>query len=84
MLSILSILVHILLRWEADDGLCAVDITHKKGMISDISTGDELSRAASLVLGGCVKSNLREGGVAVDIGEQDRRKFGCKRSGLRV
>ena len=59
-----------LLKWEADDGLCAIDITNKKGEIYDVSTGDELSRATAIVLDLCVKSYLQKGGVAIGIGEQ--------------
>lgn len=57
---------------NVEDGLCAIEITHQRGVISDISTGDELSQAASLVLGLCVKGYRQEGGVAVDIGKHDR------------
>ena len=53
------------LRWKADDGLCAIDITNKRDLIFDVSTGDELSRAASLVLGVCVQGPMQQGGVAV-------------------
>ena len=59
-----------LLRLKADDGLCAIDITHKRGAIWDFATGDELSRAASLVLDAFVKGPMRRGGVAIDLGEQ--------------
>ena len=55
-------------RVLSHDGLCAVDITKKRDVISDISTADELSRAALLVLGVCVKGYMQQGGVAVDIG----------------
>lgn len=57
-------------RVLSHDGLCAVDITHRKGLIYDISTGDELSQAALLVLDACVKGDMQQGGVAVGIGEQ--------------
>lgn len=40
-------------------------------MVSDIATGDELSRAASRVLSECVKGYRQQGGVAVDIGKKD-------------
>lgn len=59
-----------MLRREADDGLCAIDIIEKLGVISDISTGEEIARAASLVLNLCVKGHNHLGGIAVDVGEQ--------------
>lgn len=61
-----------MLRREADDGHCAIDIVRKMGVISDISTGEEISRAASLVLDQCVKGYNHLGGIAVEIGEQGR------------
>lgn len=59
-----------MLRREAGDGHCAIDIIPKMGVISDISTGEELSRAASIVLDLCVKGYNHLGGIAVDVGEQ--------------
>lgn len=61
-----------MLSHEADDGRCAIDIIQKIGVISDISTGEEISRAASLVLDLCVKGDNHLGGIAVDVGEQGR------------
>ena len=71
-------------RVLSHDGLCAVDITHKKGLISDISTGHEISQAALLVLDACVKGVVQQGGVAVGIGEQQYCMFSWKRVCLRV
>lgn len=61
-------------RVLSHDGLCAIDITHKKGLIFDISTGSELSQAALLILDACVKGDMQQGGVAIGIGEQERWK----------
>ena len=61
-----------LLRWKADDGLCAIDVKMKKDALFDVSSNDELARAASLILDLCVKGWLHKGGVAEDVGEPDR------------
>ena len=53
-------------------------------MLFDVTTGEELSRAASLVLGVCVRDSMQEGGVAVNLGEQDRSKRRLERIGLRL
>ena len=53
----------------ADDGLCAIDIKRQSGVVFDMTTGAELSRAASLILDPCVKGYMHRGGVAVNIGE---------------
>ena len=60
-----------LLRWKADDGLCAIDIKTKRGATVDLSSNDELAQAASLILDLCVKGYLHKGGVAEDVGESD-------------
>ena len=59
-----------MLRRKAGDGLCAIDITKKRAVFHDISTAQELSGAAFLVLDSCVKGHYNRGGAAVDLGEQ--------------
>ena len=68
-----------MLRPSADDGRCAVDITHKERSVSDVSTGGELSQAAFLVLRQCVIGDMQQGGVAADLGELDCPKHRWKR-----
>ena len=58
-----------LLRPNADDGRCAIDIVIAENAVADVTTGGELSRAAAFVLRQCVMGNMQQGGVAAGLGE---------------
>ena len=53
------------------DGLCAIDITSKAGIISDVATAAMIAHNALYVLTVCVKGSRNQGGVAVNIGDDE-------------
>lgn len=56
-----------MLRPNADDGRCAIDIVLEENAVADVTTGGELSHAAAFVLRQCVMGDMQQGGVAADL-----------------
>lgn len=56
-------------RILSSDGLCALDISHKAGAISDHSTASKMKTYAGLLINVCVETKPNEGGVVANIGE---------------
>ena len=53
------------------DGLCAIDITSKAGIASDVANAAMIAQNALYILAICVNGNQHEGGIAVNIGDDE-------------
>ena len=53
------------------DGLCAIDITSKAGIVSDVANAAMIAQNAFYILDVCVKGSQHEGGIAVNIGDDE-------------
>lgn len=56
-------------RIMSSDGLCAIDISHKAGILSDSIIPSDLRQSVKLVIDVCVRGNPNEGGVVGNIGK---------------
>jgi hypothetical protein len=57
-------------RWLSSDGLCAIDLGHRKGVLGDWIKPVELRPIVRVLLDVCVRGSPNEGGLANNVGEK--------------
>jgi len=57
-------------RWLSSDGLCAIDLSHRNGVLGDWIKPVELRPIVRVLLDVCVRGSPNEGGLANNVGEK--------------
>ncbi|KAL8846470.1 MAG: hypothetical protein Q9221_008436 [Calogaya cf. arnoldii] len=56
-------------RYQSHDGLCAIDLSHAAGVLSDVIAPVDLKVAARLLISVCVAQAPNEGGLLTGLGQ---------------